>query len=156
MIVGVGIDVVDIARFQATLERTPGLLERLFTPAERDLKISSLAARFAAKEAAAKALGAPGDLHWHDAEVSKVSVVGLGMRMHTGVATGVTAPAPPGCHPGPAGVPKHPRAAVVTVCRRRRPRRSARRTGRSARRGTRRRARRGAGRGVRAALSRAR
>jgi holo-[acyl-carrier protein] synthase len=70
VIVGVGIDVVDIARFQATLERTPGLLERLFTPAERDLKISSLAARFAAKEAAAKALGAPGDLHWHDAEVS--------------------------------------------------------------------------------------
>ena len=30
----------------------------------------SLAARFAAKEALAKALGAPGDLHWHDAEVT--------------------------------------------------------------------------------------
>jgi holo-[acyl-carrier protein] synthase len=29
-----------------------------------------LAARFAAKEALAKALGAPGDLHWHDAEVT--------------------------------------------------------------------------------------
>jgi holo-[acyl-carrier protein] synthase len=70
MIVGVGVDVVDIARFQASLERTPGLLERLFTPDERKLKIASLAARFAAKEAAAKALGAPGDLHWHDAEVS--------------------------------------------------------------------------------------
>ncbi len=69
MIVGVGIDVVDIARFQASLERTPGLLERLFTPRERDLGIASLAARFAAKEATAKALGAPGDLFWQDAEV---------------------------------------------------------------------------------------
>ena len=69
MIIGVGIDVVDVARFQASLERTPGLLERLFTPAERDLRIASLAARFAAKEALAKSLGAPGDLHWHDAEV---------------------------------------------------------------------------------------
>ena len=70
MIVGIGIDVVDIARFQATLERTPGLRERLFTPVERELRIASLAARFAAKEALAKALGAPGDLHWLDAEVT--------------------------------------------------------------------------------------
>ncbi len=70
MIVGVGIDVVDIARFQATLERTPGMRDRLFTPVERELRIASLAARFAAKEALAKALGAPGDLHWLDAEVT--------------------------------------------------------------------------------------
>jgi holo-[acyl-carrier protein] synthase len=69
MIVGVGIDVVDIARFEATVARTPGLLERLFVPAERVLRPASLAARFAAKEALAKALGAPGNLHWHDAEV---------------------------------------------------------------------------------------
>lgn len=69
MIVGVGIDVVDIARFEASLLRSPGLLERLFTPGERGLAVASLAARFAAKEAVAKALGAPGDLHWHDAEV---------------------------------------------------------------------------------------
>ena len=69
MIVGVGIDVVDIARFEQTLERTPGLVERLFVPAERGLRPASLAARFAAKEALAKSLGAPGDLSWHDAEV---------------------------------------------------------------------------------------
>jgi holo-[acyl-carrier protein] synthase len=69
VIVGVGIDVVDIARFEATLERTPALRERLFTVEERHLGIASLAARFAAKEALAKALGAPGGLHWHDAEV---------------------------------------------------------------------------------------
>ena len=66
---GVGIDVVGIARFAESLERTPGLRERLFTPAEAARSTTSLAARFAAKEAIAKALGAPGGLAWHDAEV---------------------------------------------------------------------------------------
>ncbi|HEU4541885.1 MAG TPA: holo-ACP synthase [Jiangellaceae bacterium] len=69
MIVGVGIDVVGVARFAETLERTPGLADRLFTISERQRAIASQAARFAAKEALAKALGAPGGLHWHDAEV---------------------------------------------------------------------------------------
>ena len=68
-VLGVGIDVVDIERFMASLERTTGLRERLFTPAEASRQPASLAARFAAKEALAKALGAPGDLGWHDAEV---------------------------------------------------------------------------------------
>ncbi|PWJ55435.1 holo-[acyl-carrier protein] synthase [Quadrisphaera granulorum] len=71
MIVGVGIDVVGVERFGRTLERTPALRTRLFTPAERDLPLESLAARFAAKEAVAKALGAPQGLAWHDAEVEK-------------------------------------------------------------------------------------
>jgi holo-[acyl-carrier protein] synthase len=73
MIVGVGIDVVDIDRFMLSLERTPGLRDRLFTPAEADRPPASLAARFAAKEAIAKALGAPGNLAWHDAEVMSES-----------------------------------------------------------------------------------
>ncbi len=68
-IIGVGIDVVDIERFGLSLSRTSGLAERLFTPSERQRALASLAARFAAKEALAKALGAPGNLHWHDAEV---------------------------------------------------------------------------------------
>ena len=68
-IVGVGIDVVDIARFEESLRRTPGLAERLFTEGEIRLAPASLAARFAAKEALAKALGAPGNLAWHDAAV---------------------------------------------------------------------------------------
>jgi holo-[acyl-carrier protein] synthase len=73
-IIGVGIDVVDIERFGEAMSRTPGLAERLFTRSERELPLASLAARFAAKEAVAKALGAPGDMHWHDAEVvSEVS-----------------------------------------------------------------------------------
>lgn len=71
MIAGVGIDVVDVERFGLTLRRTPRLLERLFTESERSLPLASLAARFAAKEALAKALGAPVGLRWTDATVAK-------------------------------------------------------------------------------------
>ncbi|MFJ1703112.1 holo-ACP synthase [Kitasatospora sp. NPDC088346] len=76
MIIGVGIDVAAIDRFEASLERTPQLADRLFTEAELLLPsgqrrgAASLAARFAAKEALAKALGAPPGLHWTDAEVA--------------------------------------------------------------------------------------
>jgi len=69
VVVGVGIDVVDVARFEETLARRPSMRARLFTPGERELRIGSLAARFAAKEALAKALGAPSGLQWLDAEV---------------------------------------------------------------------------------------
>ena len=68
-VLGVGIDVCDLDRFAASLSRTPGLAERLFVGDEVDRPIASLAARFAAKEALAKALGAPVGLAWHDAEV---------------------------------------------------------------------------------------
>ncbi|MFG2285756.1 holo-ACP synthase [Streptomyces sp. NPDC048595] len=75
MIIGVGIDVAEIDRFGAALDRTPELAHRLFIESELMLPsgerrgIASLAARFAAKEAVAKALGAPAGLHWTDAEV---------------------------------------------------------------------------------------
>ncbi|WP_326658553.1 holo-ACP synthase [Streptomyces sp. NBC_00385] len=75
MIIGVGIDVAEIERFDAALERTPNLAQRLFIESELMLPggerrgIASLAARFAAKEALAKALGAPAGLLWTDAEV---------------------------------------------------------------------------------------
>jgi holo-[acyl-carrier protein] synthase len=69
MIVGVGIDVVNVERFMKTLERTPGLRDRVFTETEARKPPASLAARFAAKEALAKALGAPAGMQWHDAEV---------------------------------------------------------------------------------------
>ena len=68
-VLGIGIDVVDIARFGETLERTPAMRERLFTEQERVRPLASLAARFAAKEALAKALGAPTGMGWHDAEI---------------------------------------------------------------------------------------
>lgn len=66
---GVGIDVVDIGRFGEALERTPSLRVRLFTEQERNRPLASLAARFAAKEALAKALGAPTGMAWLDAEI---------------------------------------------------------------------------------------
>jgi len=69
MIIGVGIDVVDVARFGQTLERTPRLRERLFVEAERTMGVNSLAATFAAKEALSKALGAPAGMRWSDASV---------------------------------------------------------------------------------------
>jgi holo-[acyl-carrier protein] synthase len=69
MIVGVGVDVVPVERFKAALQRSPGLRDRIFTPVERNLPIASLAARFAAKEAVAKALGAPAGMRWHDCEI---------------------------------------------------------------------------------------
>jgi holo-[acyl-carrier protein] synthase len=68
-VVGIGVDVVDISRFEQSLARTPTLSQRLFAESERDLPLPSLAARFAAKEALAKALGAPKGLQWHDAVV---------------------------------------------------------------------------------------
>ncbi|WP_432548029.1 holo-ACP synthase [Kineococcus sp. SYSU DK004] len=71
MIVGVGIDVVDVARFARQLERTPRLVDRLFGDGERGLPAESLAARFAAKEAVAKALGAPVGLVWTDCSVER-------------------------------------------------------------------------------------
>ena len=75
MIVGIGVDVVLVERFARAVARTPLLAERLFTEAERltpsgnARSAESLAARFAAKEAVAKALGAPSGLHWHDCEI---------------------------------------------------------------------------------------
>ena len=75
MIVSVGMDVVLVERFVRALERTPQLADRLFTDGERHTTsgnprpAESLAARFAAKEAVAKALGAPSGLRWHDCEV---------------------------------------------------------------------------------------
>ena len=74
MIIGIGIDVVPVDRFAESLTRTPGLRDRLFTADEQTTPSGgrrtgeSLAARFAAKEALAKALGAPG-LAWTDAEI---------------------------------------------------------------------------------------
>src|SRR5690625_5389271 len=71
MIIGIGVDMVDIARFERQLERTPKLRERLFTPAERHLSLQSLAARFAAKEAVAKALAAPAGMNWQHCQIGR-------------------------------------------------------------------------------------
>ncbi|HYN71111.1 MAG TPA: holo-ACP synthase [Nakamurella sp.] len=73
--ISVGIDVVAVDRFAAILERTPALAARLFSADEMVTATglprgpASLAARFAVKEAVAKALGAPAGMQWHDCRV---------------------------------------------------------------------------------------
>ena len=69
MIVGIGVDICEVARLERAITRHPRLATRLFTPAERDRPVVSLAARFAAKEAVAKALGSPGGMNWQNCEV---------------------------------------------------------------------------------------
>jgi len=71
VIVGIGVDLVDIARFERSIERTPRLIERLFAPSERTLPAHSLAARYAAKEALIKALGGSDGVRWTDIEVTR-------------------------------------------------------------------------------------
>ena len=75
-VVGVGIDAVDVARYRRVLARTPGIAARTFTDGELAYAhlvadpTQRLAARFAAKEAAMKALGVGlGACRWHDLEV---------------------------------------------------------------------------------------
>ena len=71
---GAGVDLIEIARVERALERRPGLAERMFTQAELEASRARarpgqhLAARFAAKEAALKALGI-GGLRLHEVEV---------------------------------------------------------------------------------------
>ena len=79
MIVGIGIDIIEVARIRKTLVRTPRFCERVFTAAEREycdgrgaVAAEHYAARFAAKEAALKALqtGWRGGIGWQDVEVA--------------------------------------------------------------------------------------
>jgi holo-[acyl-carrier protein] synthase len=76
MILGVGIDLVAISRIETILGRFGARFEaKVFTDGEREAcrgrgrPAQHFAARFAAKEAALKALGVPPDLRWHELEV---------------------------------------------------------------------------------------
>ncbi|HYY93646.1 MAG TPA: holo-ACP synthase, partial [Pyrinomonadaceae bacterium] len=79
MIVSIGIDIIEIRRVREVLARTPRFRERVFTGGERAYCDSRganaaqhYAARFAAKEAAFKALrtGWREGLSWHHVEVT--------------------------------------------------------------------------------------
>jgi holo-[acyl-carrier protein] synthase len=62
MIIGVGVDLVDVVRFSKALTKSPKLKERIFGKSDSSLSAQSLAARFAAKEALIKALGSASGL----------------------------------------------------------------------------------------------
>jgi holo-[acyl-carrier protein] synthase len=71
MIVGIGVDLVDVARFETAIANTPRLKERLFTDGEKSLNNYSLAARFAAKEALMKAVGIAAGLSFQEVQIVK-------------------------------------------------------------------------------------
>jgi holo-[acyl-carrier protein] synthase len=69
-----GVDLIEIARIEEVIARHgKHYLERIFTPAELEYcgkRLESLAGRFAAKEAVAKALGSGiGDVSWKEIEI---------------------------------------------------------------------------------------
>jgi holo-[acyl-carrier protein] synthase len=79
VIISIGIDIIEVSRVRETITRTPRFAERVFTEAERAycesrgaVAAQHYAARFAAKEAALKALqtGWSGGIGWQDVEVA--------------------------------------------------------------------------------------
>lgn len=96
MIVGIGVDVVDLARFERATTRTPALLNRLFSESEqrdgaRVRTLRSLAARFAAKEALIKAIGDSAGVRWHDMAVVKNDLGKPSIAVYSALATIVAA-----------------------------------------------------------------
>lgn len=95
MIKGVGVDLVDITRFEEHAAKTPKLLERLFLAAELDAPMKTIAGRFAAKEALIKALGGSDGVAWHEVEITKNSlgkpeIKTFGSTSETVSAAGIT------------------------------------------------------------------
>jgi holo-[acyl-carrier protein] synthase len=89
VVIGIGLDVVELDRFRAVLLRTPGLKQRLFRPDERtyaELRndpTERYAVRFAAKEAVMKALGCGiGDIAMFDIEVVRADSGAPSLLLH--------------------------------------------------------------------------
>ena len=79
MIISIGIDIIEVRRIREVILRTPRFVERVYTERERAycegrgaVAAQHYAARFAAKEAALKALqtGWTGGISWQDVEVA--------------------------------------------------------------------------------------
>jgi len=86
VIVGIGVDIVDLARFDRAISRTPRLVSRLFAERERALPTHSLAARFAAKEALIKALGGSDGVSWQNVELVANEAGDPGFELHGSLA----------------------------------------------------------------------
>ncbi|RJQ43909.1 MAG: holo-ACP synthase [Gaiellales bacterium] len=87
----VGVDIVEHKRFARALERHPGIIERVFTVAEREYcrsrpnPLQHFAARFAAKEAVGKAIGT-GVRSWQEIEVTGPGSPGVSVTGRMGQA----------------------------------------------------------------------
>ena len=88
--VGIGVDIVDVQRFDLALTRHPALATRLFTPSERRdaaQRPERLAARFAAKEAVLKSLRVGlGATSWHSIEIHRDEDGAPSVRLHGSAA----------------------------------------------------------------------
>jgi holo-[acyl-carrier protein] synthase len=100
VIVGIGVDEVEVARLAATFRRTPTTRHRLFTAdelayadrAEPGMATQRLAARFAAKEAVLKALGAGlGACKFVEIEVARDDATGAPTLVLHGAAAALAA-----------------------------------------------------------------
>ena len=115
----VGVDLVDVAVFRERLEGKEALLGEVFGEAELSYCRSQarpwthLAARFAVKEAALKALGTglAGAMRWHDVEVTRDEAGAPGLVFH-GAAADVLARS--GLRPGSVSL-SHTRDHAVGV-----------------------------------------
>lgn len=92
-VLGVGTDLVDLDRFRHVLQRTPTIVDRLFTPDEqayadeRRDPTEPLGARFAAKEAVLKAMGVGlGAVAFREIEVVRASSGAPSLVLHGGAA----------------------------------------------------------------------
>jgi holo-[acyl-carrier protein] synthase len=107
MIIGIGSDILDIRRIEKTIEKHGDrFLERIFTPAERAkagkrterIRTATYAKRFAAKEAASKALGTGfrAGVFWRDLGVVNLPSGQPTLRLTGGAAERLAAITPPG------------------------------------------------------------
>ena len=107
MIIGIGSDILDIRRIERTIERHGDrFLERIFTTAERAkaekrterIRAATYAKRFAAKEAASKALGTGfrAGVFWRDLGVVNLPSGQPTLRLTGGAAERLKAITPAG------------------------------------------------------------
>lgn len=105
MIIGIGIDLVDMRRVERLINKFgERFIQRIFTKDERDYALSSAhplrayANRFAAKEAASKALGTGmgGGVSWQDIEVFRAHLGEPSLYFHRKAYEILVSRVPPG------------------------------------------------------------
>jgi holo-[acyl-carrier protein] synthase len=105
MILGLGLDTIDIRRIEQTLERFgTRFTERIFTETERRkadgraMRAATYAKRFAAKEACSKALGTGfrAGVFWRDLQVVNLPSGKPTLKLTGGAALRLAAMLPPG------------------------------------------------------------